>query len=221
MNMEFEDCPLYDDNDIEIATYSLMKYIGGRNLPEFNATNINNEEFKDISYLPDEIIKQVIQFQYGKNIILMANYLQVQDYFFSKYVPHICRYLDILNIDYFFSYFRPSSISAELIMGILKGSINPENVESNETWDPNIDWSAPAHVVPIDPNNPTNTFYTATLSINLKSNQKYKEFYNALRNSGILETDDEDKTGYGIIRLLPMSTPNNLIIIRMMFHKYL
>ena len=223
MNTKYKDCPLYDENDAESAMYSLMRYISGRNKPEFDATNINHETYTDVSLLPDDITKQAINFQYGRNIVLMANYLQVQDYFFSKYMPHFCRYLDILNIDYFFSYFRPSSITAEMIMGILRGKFKPENIESAENWDPDMDWSnmmSPSRVVPIDPNNPTNTFYTVTLSIKgLKS--KHEEFYNVMQQSGILETNDEEKTGYAIIKLLPMESPHNLVILRTLFHKYL
>lgn len=222
MNMTFEECPLYDENDLEAATHALMCYIGGQNLPEFEATNINHEEYTGASYLPEELIRQAIQMQYGRNIVFMANFLQVQDYFFSRFMPHISRYLDILKIDYSFSYFRPSTISAEMIMGILRGKINPENVEFAETMDPNIDWSAPSHVVPIDPVDPTNTFYTATLSIKIDS--KYKEFYETLKSSGIINSitlDQSTSTEYGIIKLLPMHTPNNLVILRMLFHKYL
>lgn len=222
MNTKYKDCPLYDENDAESAMYSLMRYISGRNKPEFDATNINHETYTDVSLLPDDITKQAINFQYGRNIVLMANYLQVQDYFFSRFMPHISRYLDILKIDYSFSYFRPSTISAEMIMGILRGKINQENVEFAETMDPNIDWSAPSHVVPIDPVDPTNTFYTATLSIKIDS--KYKEFYETLKSSGIINSitlDQSTSTEYGIIKLLPMHTPNNLVILRMLFHKYL
>ena len=203
MNTKYKDCPLYDENDAESAIYSLMRYISGRNRPEFDATNINHETYTDVSLLPDDITKQAINFQYGKNIVLMANYLQVQDYFFS--------------------YFRPSSITAEMIMGILRGKFKPENIESVENWDPDMDWSnmmSPSRVVPIDPNNPTNTFYTVTLSIKgLKS--KHEEFYNVMQQSGILETNDEEKTGYAIIKLLPMESPHNLVILRTLFHKYL
>ena len=222
MDTKFKDCPLYQNDEVESAKYSLMRYIGGRNKPEFDATNINHEEFIDVAYLPDEVISQAIQYQYGMNIVLMANYLQVQDYFFSKFMPHFCRYLDIVKIDYFFSYFRPSSISAEIIMGILRGKIKPDSIESVENLDPDTDWSnqiPPTHVVPIDPNSPLNTFYTATLSIKgLES--KHEEFYKVLKFNGILETEDEEKTGYAIIKLLPMATPNNLVILRQLFHKY-
>ena len=210
--------PLYTDNDKELAMNALIEYLENNNVAEHSA--ISNEPFVyQIPIVPRDTTRQIIELQYGVNIISIANILNMQDLFFSKYMPHLSKYLYFAGIDHYFSYIRPSQLTATYIMYLFTHNKKDKPLKY---WNPNIFWSNYAYSkTDTDSNltNPLNNFYSASLVLIQIDNYDFIREVDAMY--GIKDRNLERGVKYNVnINFLPALNPSYMIKITKLIHKY-
>ena len=103
---------------------------------------------------------------YGINLANIANMLYEQDDFMNRKMPHICKYLQDLNIDCRFIYYRPSDIIPD--RKIIEGMVNPDTFK-NYARNSNKLWNRDDLIYTDDSNrnymNPFNIFYRVDMYI--------------------------------------------------------
>ena len=212
--------PLYDKGDEELALDHIAEYIENNNLPEYNATNVNNEEFcKAPLLVPREQTESILKIQYGKNILSMGNVLLTQDLFFKYYMNHMCKYLDILGIKNYCSYFRPSTFTGQYIIRMY---ITGKKKVPLKYWNPEIDWIDLSYTNDIDTNltNPLNNFYTASIDIYGITSDAFIQTIGQIYGMNI-NRKDKSKPSNISLKLLPAFTPFTMIKVVEAMHKYL
>ena len=212
--------PLYENGEEEVAIDHIAEYLENNNRPEFYATNVNCDEFTIAPPLiPREQTENILKAQYGKNIILVGNILRMQDLFFKDYMPHICKYLDILGIKCFCSLFRPSQFIGP---HIIKKYISGNQIIPLKYWNPNIEWSDLSYTKNADDNltNPINNFYSASLDIYGINSDEFIETVGKIYGMN-LKRKDKSRPSNMSLKMLPCVNPLTMIQVTEAIHKYL
>lgn len=212
--------PLYSKGDEELALDHIAEYMENNNIFEYNATNINHEKFyKAPLIVPREQTEQILKMQYGRNIILIGNILLTQDLFFKYYMNHMCKYLDILGIANFCSYFRPSSFTGQYIIHTY---MTGKKTVPLRYWNPEIDWIDLSYSDNADTNltHPLNNFYSASIDMYGITSDAF------IKNIGIIygmNIDRKDKSRpFNLsLKMLPALTPITMMKVVEAMHKYL
>lgn len=212
--------PLYTKGDEELAIAHITEYLQNNNRPEYDAININHEPFTIAPPLiPKEQTESIALMQYGKNIISIANVLKMQDVFFKDYMPHICRYLDILNIDHYASYMRISQIIPTYMVHLF---VSGKRTTPFKYWNPQVEWVDFSYTKDIEANltNPINNFYSGGISIkNIYNDDFIKEIGNIYYTN--LERVDKNQPSTLHLKLIPALNPIRMIKVTEAIHKYL
>lgn len=212
--------PLYTEDDKEVALNHLSEYVENNNEPEFHATNINNIEFfKAPLIVPREQTESLLKLQYGNNLIEMANILRMQDLFFKDYMPHICKYLDILNIKHYCSFFRPSSFTG---LYIIKMYTSGKKTIPLRYWNPEVEWIDLSYTNRVDDNltNPINNFYSASLDLYNIDNDDFIDRIGKIYGMNIAR-NNKSKPSNLSLKMLPSLNPLTMIQVTEAIHKYL
>lgn len=212
--------PLYDKGDEELALNHIAEYVENNNLPEYDATNINHEDFVEAPLLVSrEQTENLLKMQYGKNLITIGNILLTQDLFFKHYMNHMCKYLDTLGIRNFCSYFRPSSFTGQYIVHMY---ITGKKNVPLKYWNPEVDWIDLSYTNDVDINltNPLNNFYSASIDIYGVTNDEFITAISRLYGMN-LKRVDKSKPSNLSLKLLPAFTPLTIIKVVEAMHKYL
>lgn len=212
--------PLYENGEEEVAVDHIAEYLENNNRPEFDVTNINHEEFiKAPLLVPREQTEAILKTQYGKNIILVGNVLRMQDLFFKDYMPHICKYLDILGIKCFCSLFRPSQFTG---LHIIKMYTSGKKTVPLRYWNPNVEWADLSYTKNVDDNltNPINNFYSASLDIYGINNDDFIEAIGRIYGMN-LKRKDKSRPSNMSLKILPCANPLTMIQVTEAIHKYL
>ena len=216
--MDYKLHPLYTEKDRAQALSSIVEYIENNNIPEHYA--ISNDTFVyQLSETPRAVTEQIIHMQYGVNMISIANALKMQDLFFSKYMPHLARYLEHLGIKHYFSYMRPSIIIPSYIMHLFTTG---KRTKPFRYWDSSIEWIDYSYIdgdYERNITNPINNFYHASLNLFGIDNERFikeiDKLYNIKRGQNI------DKAKNLSLKLLPTFNPITMVKVTEAIHKYL
>lgn len=212
--------PLYENGEEEVAIDHIAEYLENNNRPEFDITNVNRDEFiKAPILVPREQTEAIIKAQYGNNIILIGNVLRMQDLFFKDYMPHICKYLDILGIRCFCSLFRPSQFTGPYI---IKMYTSGKKTTPLRYWNPNVEWLDLSYTKNVDDNltNPINNFYSASLDIYGINSDEFIEAIGRIYGMN-LKRKDKSRPSNMSLKILPCANPLTMIQVSEAIHKYL
>lgn len=212
--------PLYENGEEEVAIDHIAEYLENNNRPEFNVTNVNHMEFEKAPLLvPREQTESILKTQYGKNLILVGNVLRMQDLFFKDYMPHMCKYLDILGIKCYCSLFRPSQFTGPYI---IKSYISGKKTVPLRYWNPEVEWTDLSYTNNFDDNltNPINNFYSASLDIYGVTSDEFIEAIGRIYGMD-LRRKDKSRPSNMSLKILPCMNPLTMIQITEAIHKYL
>lgn len=207
--------PIYTADDGELALNALVEYTENNNRAEQIA--LQGKFIREISQTPKDITKRMVLMQYGCNIITMANYLNMQDLFFSKYMPHWLKYLDEIGIKADCQFMKVSNFVLKyVIQQCTRG-----NMEPLAQWNPSIFWNDYSYRDDKMRNlaNPLNGFYRASLNI---PNCDNYDFIIAMDKWHNVNIQREKGHKYNLdIRILPTINPVNMLEITRIIHRYL
>lgn len=208
--------PLYTKDDGELALNALTEYIENNNRAEQVAVQGFFEE--EPLVVPKEISQRMVVTQYGCNLITIANYLNMQDLFFTYYMPHWIKYLDNVGIQAKCQYCRLNSfILRYIIQQCTLGNMQPLTY-----WDPSIFWMDYSYGDDKMKNlaNPLNNFYRASLQVLDCDNYDFIITLDKLYGKTNISRDKNTK--YTIdINVLPANNPVKMIELTKVIHRYL
>lgn len=207
--------PLYTANDSELALNALIEYAERNNKAEQIA--VQGRFIREIPQTPRDITRNLILTSYGCNIITMANYLNMQDLFFSKYMPHWLKYFDALGIAAGVSFMKASDF---VLKYVIQQCIH-RNMEPLTPWNPSIFWNDYSYRDDKMRNlaNPLNGFYRASIHIPNCDNYDFIIAMDKWHNVSIPR--DKGRKYNLDIKILPTINPINMIEITRIIHRYL
>lgn len=207
--------PIYTENDSELAINALVEYVENNNRAEQIA--VQGKFVHENPVIPKDISKKMVLMQYGCNFITIANYLNMQDLFFSKYMPHWLKYLSEVGIKAECHFMRPSNFVLRYVIQ----QCTLGNMEPLTYWNPSIFWVDYTYNDDKMRNlaNPLNNFYRA--SIRIVDCDNY-DFIKAMDKwHGIDIPRDKDRKYQLDIKVLPTVNPSNMIEVTKIMHRYL
>lgn len=221
--------PLYEKSDIDEARYFLADKMAKDVKKEKNSGIgiIREGEFGPeqipLSNAPEEYIRtifeNIVSTAYGINIVLMANYIKVEDVFFEKYLPSILRYFYFCGVKAEFTTVYKGSISAKLLT---YRSQKDENFIPLSLWNPMQEWKSMKYTNNCNINimNPINTCAETILQIDGDIPYKFIEELSARDIEGYFTKNNMGIYTHIDINVLPSKTYKSIINLTRLIHKY-
>lgn len=171
-------------------------------------------EGADIRVIKYTLAANIVQNVYGCNIINIANYNKIEEYFYSYYIDSIMDYLKYREIEFNITDFAPE----DLTMTILSNVSRHYKFIPLSRWDPSKYWEDFSYTKDVETNftNPINEFNHVHLFIPV----------NDVTRRFLIEATSVDdallkQTKSVMIQLLPTSSIRDLLIFMKVLHKYL
>lgn len=215
MIYKYDGFPLYEEEDRDLAIDAIYDYLIGNNKPDQKF--LYSESFDLMEMMDPSIVKESIIRSYGVNIHTMANFLSVQNAYFSKYMDSIIKYLKYCGQDAYITTIKPALITPFSIIKLFKsGKLNTVI----PYWDPNTKWKNFEFTdnYAINIINPINIFYISDLVIK-HADREFVEYLS--RNTGLNNLlENRSFPSDFSMRLLPSCNPCALIEVVKLIHNY-
>lgn len=202
--------PIFTKDDATPAAQYLINKIYDE--VQIDPTSI--PEGVDIRVIKYSLAANIVQNVYGCNIINIANYNKVEEYFYSYYIDSIMDYLKYREIEFNITDFTPE----DLTMNILSNVSKHHKFLPLSRWDASKYWDDFSYTNDVETNftNPINEFNHVHLFIPV--NDATRRF--------VMEATSADDTLVRqiksvMIQLLPTPSIRDLLIFMKVLHKYL
>lgn len=214
---------LFDSDEIEEAALFMTDKILSGSVPDFKIpyiADLSDRVDTNVTSLIAPFITNIILNTYGVNAPTMANFYIVQDEYFSRYYPHISRYLSLFGMKVENIFLSPS----EIITPILVGKLGIEKVASmmSKDFPPDKLWNYEDYNLV----HPMNGLSKSFLLIDKITNEDFiknlaKQFFSDEKGAKMIERLYNKETLGISIQVLPSSNFRTIFSIIENCHKYL
>lgn len=205
--------PIFESGDDDEALEAISSLLSERSVL---SSEIDDECIDDFSDLTKHIYSNIARSAYGKNIILIANFIQTQKFYHEKTRNHLMKYLFYKGVKFKEIKLDMSKIANDKI--IYESITNPDFAPVSR-WDPNRIWDEDEfeYSSPYNPINITNPLNIIDhLSLELDRNKAVLKFAEAVNDDTLRFLDCGNKV---YLRLLPYASPVHLINIMEAIYK--